>query len=53
MSENPALSPRMIVLGEALHPILSKLDMRMDTPARRTLAVYDVMGGLPQQPPWP
>ena len=35
MSENSALSPRMTVLGEALRPILSKLDMRMDTPARR------------------
>ena len=51
MSGDPASSPRMIVLGEALHPILSELDMQMDTPARRTLAVYDVMGSLPQQPP--
>ena len=46
MSENSALSPRMTVLGEALRPILSKLDMQMDAPARRTLAVYDVTGSI-------
>ena len=46
MSENSALSPRMTALGEALRPILSKLDMQMDAPARRTLAVYDVTGSI-------
>lgn len=46
MSENSALPPRMIALGEALRPISSKLHRQMDTPARRTLAVYDVVGSI-------
>ena len=37
MSENSALPPCMIALGEALHPIVSKLHAQMDAPTRRTL----------------
>ena len=46
MSENPALPPRVIALGEALHPISLKLHTQMDVPTRRTLAVYDMVGSI-------
>ena len=46
MSENLALSPRVIALGEALRPISLKLHTQMGTPTRRTLAVYDLVGSI-------
>ena len=46
MSENSALPPRMIALGEALRPISSRLHRQMATPARRSLTVYDVAGSI-------
>ena len=46
MNENSALPLCMIALGEALHPIVSKLHTQMDAPTRRTLAVYDVAGSI-------
>ena len=46
MSENPVLPPRVITLGEALRPVLSKLPAQTDAPTRRTLAVHDVAGSI-------
>lgn len=50
MNGNPVLPPRVITLGSAMRPLLSKLEARMmDTSTHRTVAKYDMAGAISDQ----
>ena len=46
MSENPTLPPCVLALGEALRPLLLKLQAQMDAPVRRDLWIVDLAGEI-------
>ena len=50
MNGNPVLPPRIITLGSAVRPLLSKLEARMtDTPTHRTVAKYHMVDAVSDQ----